>query len=323
MRMMQKFWEEPACNLCNSPDREYLWRDMTYWEYSGVFQIARCKQCGLIYLCPRPKIDEIGKYYLQKNYFGRNIENTEGKYDDLKKREKTYGEIYQIILKTKKIGNILDIGAGTGIFLSKFSDLGWKTDGTELNDKAIKYAKNKYNVLLKKGDFLNIRFKEKSFDVITLNGALEHLYDPQGALRKIYKLLKTDGMILFTIPNVESVGNKIFGKNWFPWQPPRHLYHFSPKTAMSMLKKANFKNINIKHNYWLQNYYILFQSLRYSMSPKFRTKKSGGLQNNNFNRKFSLKIEIGKFLGICFALVIGIIEPWVRRGEVMIVYANK
>lgn len=321
--MKQRHWEDPICNLCYSVDREILWKDMVYWEYPGVFQIVKCNKCKLVYLSPRPKIEEINKYYVQENYFGRNIENTGEKHNDLEEREKTYGIIYQIILNSKKKGKILDIGAGTGFFLSKFKDFGWQIGGTELNREAIKYANNRYGVSLRAGDFLTFCYKEKSFDVITLNGALEHLYDPTRALTKIHKLLKVGGMILFTVPNVESIGNRIFGRNWFPWQPPRHLYHFSSKTVKEMLIKAGFKDIKIEHNYWLQNYYILFQSLRYSLSPKFKTNKSGGLMNEKYRSKFSLKIELGKIVGTIFALLISSIEPWFKKGEIIIVYAKK
>jgi len=316
-------WEIPICNLCHSNKQKILWKDITYWEYKGIFSIVKCLDCDLVFLSPRPKITEISTYYEQENYFGRNICDDDIKYDDKKEREFAYGRIYKIIFSIKNSGSILDIGAGTGLFLSKFKDEKWDVKGVELMRDAVRYSKDRYAIKLSFGDFFSAKFRENSFDVITLNGALEHLHRPQEALQKIYSLLKKDGLIIFSVPNVTSLGNFIFGKNWFPWQPPRHLYHFSPITAAKMLVNAKFNEIHIKHDYWLQNQYILFQSLRYSRSPKFQKNKLGGLLHKDQKSKFSIRKELGKITGTFFSLAIAYIEPFVKKGEVIIVYAKK
>lgn len=321
--MEKNNWEIPICCLCHSDKQKILWSDITYWEYKGFFSIVKCLNCELVFLSPRPKITEISTYYEQENYFGRNIRDYTIKYDDKKEREFAYGKIYSIIFSNKKSGNILDIGAGTGLFLSKLKDEKWDVKGVELMRDAVKYCMDKYGIKLFQGDFFAAKFRENSFDVITLNGALEHLHKPQEALQKAHSLLKKGGMIIFSVPNVTSLGNFIFGKNWFPWQPPRHLYHFSPITAAKMLVNAKFNDIHVNHDYWLQNQYILFQSLRYSKSPKFQKSKLGGLLHKDQKNKFSIKKELGKIIGTIFSYTIAYIEPFIKKGEVIIVYAKK
>ena len=92
-----------------------------------------------------------------------------------------------------------------------------------------------------------------------------------------------------------------------------------------MLKKAGFRKIKILYSYDIQNYYILFQSARYAISPKFKKKKSGGLVNPGapFKSSSSPIIEVGKILTAVFAYLVSKIEPIIRKGEVMIVYAEK
>lgn len=321
--MKKNNWEIPICNLCHSSKQKILWKDITYWEYRGIFRIVKCLNCDLVFLSPRPKITEISPYYEQENYFGRNISYNTIEYDDKKEKEFAYGKIYDIIFSTKHSGSILDIGAGTGLFLSKFKDEEWDVKGVELMKDAVKYSKNRFGIKLSLGDFFTAKFSENSFDVVTLNGVLEHLHKPQEALNKIYSLLKKDGLIVFSVPNVTSLGNVIFGKDWFPWQPPRHVYHFSPNTATKMLKNAKFNEIHIEHDYWLQNQYILFQSLRYSKSPKFQKSKSGGLLHKDEKSKISIKKELGKIAATIFSYTIAYIEPFIKKGEVMIVYAKK
>ena len=317
-------WEVPVCNNCHNKIQTVLWNDLTYWEYPGVFQIVQCSECGLVYTSPRPKPSQIGKYYVQENYWGRNVEDLQALFNDDKERA-AYSPMYNIIRKYKRKGKILDIGAGTGVFLSKFKNEGWKVEGVELMESAARYAKEHFGIVMKQGDFFNFSLPSNSFDVVALNGSLEHLYTPLETLSGIQKILKKDGIIIFSVPNYDSIGRKVFGKNWFAFQPPRHLYHYSPRVIRQMLKNAGYKNIRISYKFWLQNHYILFQSLRFSKSPKFVKRNTGGLLNTSVPKKrsWSPKIVIGKLLGYAFAYGTAALEPFLKQGEVMIVYAQK
>lgn len=315
-------WEVPICNLCGSKKYKIIYKSLTYWEYNGKFRIVRCISCGLIFTSPRPQLAEMEKYYESEMYFGRDIEAKDN-INDEEGSELSYGPVYNLVFNKKKKGKVLDIGAGTGMLLSKFKDAGWDVDGVELTKSAVLYAKKKYAINLRQGDFLDKKFNN-FYDIVILNGSLEHLHKPLETLKKAKSLIKKKGMIVISVPNSDSLGRMIYGRSWFPWQPPRHLYHFSPKTITQMLTKAGFRKIKILHSYDIQNYYILFQSARYAISPKFKKKKSGGLVNPDapFNSSSSPIIEVGKILAVTFAYLISKIEPIIRKGEVMIVYAE-
>lgn len=321
----KKDLEYPVCNLCQSKDYDVLFDNMTYWEYPGSFRVVSCRNCKLVFTNPRPVLAKIGQYYTQENYWGRDFDSKEKKYNDARERDTAYGMVYDLLLKQKKKGKILDIGAGTGLFLSKLKELGWDVSGVEISPEAVKYAKKQYNISLKKGDVFDVAFPKNTYDVVVLNGALEHMYDPMKTLQLAYALLKNGGILIFSVPNVDSIGKAVFGSNWFPWQLPRHLYHFSPTTIRAYLKKITFKNITIYHNYWIQNQYILFQSPRYGFSPKFKKSKKGGLAQKQQNtlQKFSLKKEVAKVMVGIFSYVVAYIEPIIEHGEVVLVYAEK
>lgn len=321
--MRKTLSENPKCNLCGGDSNRILFKGLTYWEYEGKFNIVQCLSCKLVFTSPRPKLSEMEKYYESKMYFGRDVEK-EDDFEDEEFREEHYGPVYRIILEKKKKGSIFDIGAGTGMLLSKFRDYKWKTYGVELTHGAVSYALKKYKIRLLQGDFLQKKI-DKQFDVIVLNGALEHLHMPFETLQKARTNLDKKGFIVISIPNFDSIGRRVFGRNWFAWQPPRHLYHFSPKTITSMLQKAGYKKIKIYHNFDIQNRYIIFQSARYMMSPKFKKKKSGGLakESNAFKPETSFKKEIGKAFFHAFSVLLSKIEPIFRKGEVIIVYAEK
>lgn len=316
-------WEEPKCNLCLSNDLKSVFENLTYWEYPGKFRIVKCKSCGLHFTSPRPVLSEMEKYYESELYFGRDVK-IEDSIDDQDNREMHYGPMYETILRKRRRGKIFDIGAGTGMLLSKFKENGWDVSGVELTHNAVNYAKKKYGIKLLQGDFLEKKINDK-YDVVVLNGALEHLHKPYETLSKARVNLKKNGFILISIPNSDSIGRKLFGRNWFAWQPPRHLYHFSPETIKKMMVKAGYRNISISHSFDIQNKYILFQSARYMMSPKFKKNPAGGLvdQKSAFTKSFSPKKEFGKIFFKTAFYIIAKIEPIIQKGEVMIIYGEK
>jgi len=321
--MTKSAWKNPVCNFCQSKEYRVLYPALTYWEYEGTFRIVQCNNCSLVFLSPRPPLREIARYYEVDNYFGRDIQNIALKINDSRERNNTFGPVYSLIQSKINKGTILDIGAGTGLFLSHFKSKGWKVDGVELTTDAVSYAEQHYKIKLKKGDFFDFHFKKNTLDVVTLNGALEHLYDPLETLTEIFSILKKGGLVVISVPNVESMGRVLFGKDWFPWQPPRHLYHFSPSTLSKMLQRAGFNNIAIHHNYHLQNKYILFNSLRYQKSPKFQKKPIGGLLKKDNISSPTITVRLGKHIWNFISETLARFEAVINRGEVLLVVAEK
>jgi SAM-dependent methyltransferase len=159
--------------------------------------------------------------------------------------------------------------------------------------------------------------------VVVLNNALEHLYYPVEAINKIYKILKKEGLLIVNLPNYNSFGRHIFKGNWMALQIPRHLYHFSPKILSKIFKIAGFRKIRVQYNYFSQNYYILFQSFRYLMSPKFKKGEKGGMAKLDKSQNLSFKKEIGKLLFKIVSFGLALIEQNLGRGENMIIYGKK
>lgn len=322
-------WERPRCNNCSSRKYRTFLKDITLWEYPGLFKIVECTKCKLKYLSPRPKKKFIGKYYLE-DYWGRNLMDFEYKNIQLEKeREKLYKNIYKNILQVRKKGSIFDIGAGTGIFLTKFKDLGWDVDGIELSREAVKYSRKVNNIKLKTGDFNDMKLNRKSYDVVTLNSSLEHTYNPKKALARVYSLLKKDGMVVVTVPNIDSLGAKLFKRKWLPLHPPKHLYHFSEKTLKNMLKNCSFEIKRVSHWYFQHGYYGIFESIRYMLSPKFEMKKGGGLIEKKEDvflkdiKRNPFKKEVGKLAASVVAFVITVFGGASKHGETVTIYAKK
>lgn len=319
-------WEYPACNNCNAKTFEVFLKDISYWQYPGTFRLVRCSVCSLIYLHPRPSISEIGQYYPHDSYWGQDIAQSFLASDWKKERAKGYDFLYSGIGSYSKNGAILDIGAGTGMFLSQFKEQGWVTDGVELSKEAVEFARKVFGVKLKLGDFLSFSFKNNHYDVVSLNNVLEHLHQPKETLLAIHPLLKDTGVLVITVPNIESIGMQLFGKKSHLLQPPRHLYQFSEQTLTDMLNLTGYTVKNIDHRYWVHNYYSIFESLRLRFSDKFKDSagdSTHSVSSNSIHSEFSIKKELQKLVGKCVTLGIVIAELVLRRSEVICVYATK
>lgn len=101
-------------------------------------------------------------------------------------------------------GTALDVGCGNGIISLYLGRYGFNVTGIDISEKAIKYA-------IENNSFPNVKFKVESaegivasgeqFDVIICSEVLEHLHDPSSLVKTLYDSLKSDGVLIITVPN--------------------------------------------------------------------------------------------------------------------------
>ena len=109
--------------------------------------------------------------------------------------------------------NVLDIGCSTGSFgeaLKEYKQC--KVDGVEPDrgdaEQAAKKLVTVYNSTLEDA-FEMINKQNKKYDYIVFLDVIEHLYSPSDKLRLVSRLLKKDGKILFSIPNMGHISTRI------------------------------------------------------------------------------------------------------------------
>lgn len=91
--------------------------------------------------------------------------------------------------------NLLDVGCGTGYFMSKISSVVKNVEGVDPHT----YQTQKFGNIFK-GEAENLPFDEESFDVVTCLDVLEHVQNPQLVIKSIYKVLKPGGLAVITVP---------------------------------------------------------------------------------------------------------------------------
>lgn len=75
---------------------------------------------------------------------------------------------------------------------------------------------------------------------------LEHFYKPSKILNKMAEIIKPNGKILITVPNIPSLRNRIkFGLlGIFPDNNPEHKYHFDPMRFSRIIEQTGFRIIH-------------------------------------------------------------------------------
>lgn len=238
---------ETKCNLCGSQYYRVIYSfkgltskaayQLTYKitedeENTLPLRIVRCLRCGLVYVNPH-----LDKRKIYEGY--RNME------DDVYVSEEEGRRISaRIILKKiskyKRAGKILDIGCATGFLLDEAKKQGWQPYGVELSKWAADFAREKYNLSVSEGLLKDAKFPYNFFDVIVMMDSIEHLPDPKKTLEEIRRILKPNGILCISTPNIESFLTKILQAKWWGIKQS-HLYYFSKKTLTNMLDAAGFK----------------------------------------------------------------------------------
>ena len=240
--------ENVNCSLCGADaSRSTLFRITVDRYTQQLFTLVKCKDCGLVYLNPRPDVNELSAFYpleyepfqLTGERFSVTPKQVKG--DELRALEMQIDYIERF---SPERGRLLDVGCANGRFLNIARKRGWQVAGVELSEIASQAARSQYDLDVFTGTLEEAGFAHYSFDVITLWDVLEHLPSPLGSLKLCWEILKPGGILAFSIPNIQSFDRYLFGSNWIGWDSPRHFTLFENDTLMRSLNEVNFSLID-------------------------------------------------------------------------------
>jgi 2-polyprenyl-3-methyl-5-hydroxy-6-metoxy-1,4-benzoquinol methylase len=254
---------------------------LTVTDYSvskEIFDLYHDENLDMLITSPQPSLDTLGKYYESVDY----ISHTDSKRSLF---EKAYHFVKNIALKNKLNlinsmqpgkGRILDIGAGTGDFLSVAKQDGWQTVGVEPSDKAKAIAKNKGVSFVEQ----TAELESHSFDIITMWHVLEHVPNLDNQIKELKRLLKANGTLIVAVPNFKSFDAKYYGKFWAAYDVPIHFWHFSKNAIKMLFEKEKMQLVKILPMKF-DSFYVAL------LSEKYKTGKMNfikaffiGLQSN-------------------------------------------
>jgi len=144
--------------------------------------------------------------------------------------------------------SVLDVGCRTGDFLMHFNpDI--IRDGVEITKEYACIARDRglniYNNRLE-----DVKFN-KTYEVVSAFGILEHLVEPFKFLDKCSELVAINGVLIIAIPTYENIKTYLIDRlsnvRWLMYSPPEHLNLFSKLFLDKYLKEKGFQLVN---RYW-------------------------------------------------------------------------
>ena len=154
-------------------------------------------------------------------------------------------------LKTLKPGaRVLDIGCGTGVYLQRFAELGFTPVGIEPAAAMLERARNSNPTCeIHQGVSTALPVPDASFDAVTAIEVFRYLHpkDIDASLAEIYRVLKPDGFVFFTMVNrwaldgywVLQRARQLLLRSAFDQKHP-HCEFFTPSQVEAVLRRAGF-----------------------------------------------------------------------------------
>jgi SAM-dependent methyltransferase len=136
-------------------------------------------------------------------------------------------------------GRWLDVGFGNGMLLTTAAEFGFDAVGLDVREEAVRALRalgvEAHATPLE-------RFEAAPFRVISFADVLEHLSFPRPALARAHALLEPEGLLLVSLPNLESFAWQHLdrtGKNPY-WAELEHLHNFSRRRLYALLEEQGF-----------------------------------------------------------------------------------
>ncbi len=223
--------ETVDCALCGTADQRT-------WANLGDYTIVECTRCGLRWVNPRPMHPRADDTY-DEGYYKAFYE---GK--DASKREYFSRRVLELVPMVPDRPRLLDVGAGTGIFLEVAQAQGWQVEGVDPSAAACRVCRETLGVEVWHGTIEDLSPSDSRYDVITMWEVLEHTRDPLGTLHAAQELLVDGGLLALSVPNASGlVGVLRWREELMPWY---HLYHFTQSTLKALLRRAGFLPVRLR-----------------------------------------------------------------------------
>jgi len=272
--------EYVECNLCGSR------KTRTLVAFDESWRVARCAQCGLAFVNPRPVLADLIAGYKRWGVSENEPENIARWLAST--MPALHQEAGRIVDSFGTKGHLLDVGSSGGFFVKAMKDAGWDAVGVEPSETLANYAAEQFGVDTILGTIEDADLPEDAFDVVTMWYVLEHVMDPRRVVDRVISLLKPGGALIARVPNLAfATPFRFLRKLGFDcsdlgvFSTPWHLYFFDQSTMRRLLENAGFHVVHLYHGKAYRG-----QHMAYNLAKELVTEAAEGLRRISFGRLF-------------------------------------
>jgi SAM-dependent methyltransferase len=237
--------EPVSCCVCDSDDADPVGvgEDFEYDCSPDTFLMVRCRGCGLMYLNPRPALDELPRIYPPT-------------YHSLDFSAEKFGFVYTARSRLEAMrllrwcrglpddARIIDVGCGDGFhlrLLRRYGKPGWRLEGVEPSERAAAMA-GRAGIRVHRGIIQQVDLPSDAYDLALLIQTIEHVDAPLEVLREVRRILKPGGRVVLVTDNVDTLDFRIFrGRHWGGYHFPRHWSLFDRRTLRALAERAGLQ----------------------------------------------------------------------------------
>lgn len=227
-----------GCPLCGGK-----WQSITappvaigHDVFTDSFGLARCRECSVRFVNPRPTDDNLDRFYSADGYECHTSQKASDPVIRL-----------QIVERFKSPTTLCDFGCGAGELLRSAEGRGWEVTGVEPGATRDRLTAQGFQVV---SDINEI----PPVDAVVMVHSLEHCPDPSNVLSDLRKKINQGGLIYIEVPNADSLRARLANSFLKPFWTfaaerylafPIHLFYFNPHSLTRLLKNQGYQILEL------------------------------------------------------------------------------
>lgn len=233
------------CGVCDTDRAEQIGRgyDYEYFTCAESFNVYRCRECGNVYLNPRPAPSEFARIYPASYHSLNFAEARYGLVHDVRSRLEAR-RLLRYCQGVPDDARILDVGCGDGFHLKlmqRYGSPGWILEGADLDPRAVALA-SAAGIRIHHGSIEDLDLGSGRYDLVYTIQTIEHVAHPGAVFAAIHRILKPGGRLVVVTDNTGSIDFSWFRRGyWGGYHFPRHWNLFNRQSLTRLARRAGFE----------------------------------------------------------------------------------
>jgi 2-polyprenyl-3-methyl-5-hydroxy-6-metoxy-1,4-benzoquinol methylase len=223
-----------TCKLCGTGKFSFVQKGV---RHGPEIDVRRCTHCGLVFLFPQPKPEELVRYY---------SELYRHEYDEPPVAQRFRTDLDEARTRVRRLlpllqpkTRLLEVGSGSGALIASIRPYVQEVMGIEPDLASRTWIEHQLALPIADEVPQNLS-QDEAYDLVVSFHVLEHVAEPVAWLIKLKGLLRRGGHLVIEVPNIDDMLVKTYKVPAYLkfYYQKAHLYYFSKRTLKMALQKA-------------------------------------------------------------------------------------